>query len=215
MCSMQTSAQVGDLHLAAAAQSWLSIREIVNDLLQSPCEQDPPNSQSRECRGQKATSVVAHGTKTVVMKAIKALGSKATQNEVRKFLRNNPSMYEDADATNLERAMRRPRLSEHCVPKGRNQRGEEVFVLPDDPCPKGVKRQKKGFTARMNITGVKSCCIGPLRTKAEAAQKDYEKLRKWRASMTGEALIIRVRAWGGARVTKWCAGKRQKMLSLC
>ena len=199
------SAQVGYLRLAGAAPSWLAIQDMVKGLL---AKRQEANARLRTaCRGQR---LLARGTKTVVVKAIKALGGKVTKKEVSKFLRQNPSMYEGTDVSNMERAIERIRLAEYCEPQGKNQHGEEVFVLPDGPCPKGVKRQKTGFTARMNLAAVKSCCIGPLRAKAEHAKKDYEKLQKWRAAVTADSLVMRVRAWGGARVTKWCGGKGPK-----
>ena len=128
-------------------------------------------------------------TQQAVMAAMVALNGKATTRQVRAYLRKHPHIYEGTDSSNIERRIQNVRMSEYCKRIGKNQGAEDVFVSLTEPTPKGVRRHRRGFRAKMNLAKVRTSCNGPLRAKAEDAKKDYEQLQEWRAAM----MLSRVR----------------------
>ena len=115
------------------------------------------------------------------MKAVAALDGKATIRQVKAYMRKHPHI---ADPSSMERSIHSLRIDKYCERIGQNQDGEDVYAAPTEPNPKGVRRDKRGFHAKMNLSKAEATCLGPVRAKAEDAKKDYDRLRAWRATMT-------------------------------
>ncbi|CAE7329600.1 unnamed protein product, partial [Symbiodinium pilosum] len=154
-------------------------------------------------RKQRAASKgprLQKGAKKAVMKAVAALDGKATIRQVKAYMRKHPHI---ADPSSMERSIHSLRIDKYCERIGQNQDGEDVYAAPTEPNPKGVRRDKRGFHAKMNLSKAEATCLGPLRAKAEDAKKDYDRLRAWRATMPHDEVVAHVRAWNGAHVTKY------------
>ena len=119
-----------------------------------------------------------------VMAAMVALNGKATTKQVKAYLRKHPHIYEGSEPSHMERSIQAIRMGKYCRLSGKNRDGEEVYVSPTEPNPKGVRRDRRGFYAKMNLAKARASCIGPLRANAGDAKKDYDQLQEWRAVMT-------------------------------
>ena len=198
---MSAHPEVGSLRLAAAADAWLNIQLAIEDLLQASATEPKPEGAKRKQDAEPEAAKRGHNNaKQAVMKAMTALGGTGTRKQVMAYLQRHPEIYAGADASTMERSIRGISLVAYCERHGKNERGEDTFCLAASPCPTGVRRMQHGFVGRMQIKGIK--CSGPLRRCANAAKKDFQKLLKWRGSMTPAEVIQCVRGWDGARVTK-------------
>ena len=202
--------RAGDIGLAAGASEWLAIRDAVKGLLR-PSSRFEGKGRAKERRThQKKRLLPPRSTQQAVLCAVTALGGNATNKQVRAYLSSNPSAFGGADPSMLGHSIENIRLSKYCELCGKNQAGEDVFRPAAAACPRGVRRDKKGFRAQMQCGVVDATCMGPNRTSSHAASRDYEELRQWRATMEPEALLQRVRAWDDAYVIKARLGARKR-----
>ena len=188
--------KASQLCFAAAATTWLAIQREVELLLESVDEFDGLPVRRRQPRRTESNWVGNGVKKTAMLTAMQELGGRATYKQLLEHVRGNPHVFGNADQSTIERSLRSFRAPAYFEVRGK-ENGEEIFGLAE-PCPKGVRRQTRGFTARMNV-GV-SCCVGPLRSSAEQASRDYHQLQEWRSDMSSEALFQRIRNWQGAYV---------------
>ena len=188
--------QEGDLHLAAAGLSWLAIQKAIADL-QQPCA----TQDGRMLRSGPKES--CRGAKEAVMKAMKSLGGKvATSKQVKDYLEEHPEALPNMSAAERQRSIRGLRLWQVCELHSKNKYGEDVFAIPAEALPTGVRRHKDYFTARTKLECLNTICIGPSRATAEEAKTDYDTMRQWLKTMSYEAVVQRVHSWDGAHVTK-------------
>ena len=191
------SPQVGALRPSA----WLNIQLAIEDLMQPfSTEPKPEGAKRKQDTEPEAAKRGQSNVKEAVIKALNALGGTATRKQVMAYLQSHPEVYVGADASNMKRSIQDIRLRRYCDLSGINEQGEDVFCLPASQRPTGVRRMKHGFVGRMHIQSVE--CRGPLRRCAKAAMKDFQKMQKWRATMTPDEVIQRVQSWDGARVTR-------------
>lgn len=173
-------AKVGDLHLAAAGLSWLAIQKAIADLQELSATQGGKMLRSgpkEQCRGAKEA----------VMKAMEALGGTvATSKQVKDYLEEHPELFPTMSAAERQRSIRGLRLWQICELHGKNQHGEDVFAIPSEALPTGVRRHKDYFTARTKLERLDIICIGPSRATAHRAKRDYEKMRQWLSTMSYE-----------------------------
>ncbi|CAE7884054.1 unnamed protein product, partial [Symbiodinium microadriaticum] len=164
-------AKVGDLRLAAAGLSWLAIQRAIADLQELSATQGGKMLRSgpkEQCRGAKEA----------VMKAMEALGgTAATSKQVKDYLEEHPELFPTMSAAERQRSIRGLRLWQICELHGKNQHGEDVFAIPSEAVPTGVRRHKDYFTARTKLECFNTICIGPSRATAHRAKRDYEKMR--------------------------------------
>ena len=102
----------------------------------------------------------------------------------------------------MERTIHGIRLCKYCELHGRNEEGGEIYVLPAKPDSIGVKCYKNGFRGYVELRRANSFCLGPVRSEASTARKDFEQLQQWCEAMPPQAAIERVRAWKGASVSR-------------
>ncbi|CAE7469988.1 unnamed protein product, partial [Symbiodinium sp. CCMP2456] len=152
-CFEEKSSQ---LYFAAAATTWLAIQREVELLLESVDESDGLPVRQRQPRRSESNWVGNGVKKTAMLTAMQELGGRATYKELLEHVRRNPHVFGNADQGTIERSLRSFRAPAYFEVRGK-ENGEDIFGLAD-PCPKGVRRQTRGFTARMNV-GV-SCCVG-------------------------------------------------------
>ncbi|CAE7792946.1 unnamed protein product [Symbiodinium sp. CCMP2592] len=188
--------KANQLCFAAAATAWLAIQREVQLLLQSADEFDGLPVRRRKPRCTESNWVGNGVKKTAMLTAMQELGGRATYRQLLEHVRRNPHVFGNADHGTIERSLKSFRAPAYFQVRGK-ENGEDVFGLAA-PCPKGVRRQTRGFTARMNVGT--SCCVGPLRSTAEQASRDYHQLQEWRSEMTSEALFQHLRNWQGAYV---------------
>ena len=193
---------VGDLRAAAAGADWLAIQKAVQTLLQQ-------SSTDHRLREVKHKSRVPHNASQLVpfksmkkasMQAMHALGGTGTQKQVQDHLRRNPGLIEGANASNLERCLKRVRVRRYCEQRGRNDSGEIIWGVPAEALPRGVTRVKNGFRASFNGRIMGFSFRGPRRQCSRAAQRDHEKLGQLYKTMTPTAMVAYVQAWFGATV---------------
>ncbi|CAE7729483.1 unnamed protein product [Symbiodinium sp. KB8] len=190
--------QASELRLAASATAWLAIQKEVGRLLEGADALDGLPARRRQLT-RPATNWVAKGAKKAAMlTAMKALGGRATYQQLLGYVRQNLHVFGETDPSTIERSLRSFRASAYFELHGK-EGGEDVFGLAG-PCPRGIRRQKRGFTARLHIRSNDCCCIGPLRSSVEEASADYRQLQEWRADMSPEALFQCIRSWHGAHV---------------
>ncbi|CAE7748108.1 unnamed protein product [Symbiodinium sp. CCMP2456] len=190
--------KASELRLAASATAWLAIQKEVGRLLQGADALDGLQVRRRQLT-RPATNWVAKGAKKAAMlTAMKALGCRATYQQLLGYVRQNLHVFGETDPSTIERSLRSFRASAYFELRGKED-GDDVFGLAE-PCPRGIRRQKRGFTARLHIRSNACCCIGPLRSSVEEASADYRRLQEWRADMSPEALFQCIRSWQGAHV---------------
>ena len=192
--------RAGQLHLAASAKVWLAIQKAIQRLLTQASQKSEESlgaTVQRRRMVQRQSNFVARGAKKIAMvAAMEALGGKATHQQLLNYVRRNPSFQQDRGA--MERSLKSFRASAYFEVCGRRN-GEHLYRFAGH-CPRGIRRQKHGFTARMQVRSSACCCVGPLRSTVEEAGKDYQLLKKWRTSMPDEMLIRRIRGWQDAHV---------------
>ena len=190
--------KASELRLAASATAWLAIQREVGRLLEGADVLDGLPVRRRQL-ARPATNWVAKGAKkTAMLTAMKELGGRATYQQLLGYVRQNLHLFGETDPSTVERSLRSFRASAYFELRG--QEGcEDVFGLAK-PCPRGIRRQKRGFTARLHIRSNACCCIGPLRSSVEEATADYRQLQEWRSDKSPEALFQCIRSWHGAHV---------------
>ena len=195
--------KAGHLKLAASAASWLAIRKALSNLWPWPSEDGPVEVQRRRLAPPPRALLGGKSSKKeALMQAMAALGGTATQKELQEYLRRTPRALGDADAGTVERSIRCFRASEYFELRSKDATGQNVYGFAE-PCPKGVRRHKLGFTARMHLVRIGCCCVGPLRSNVADARADYALLQEWRATMSGVKLLSKVRSWADAHVTRY------------
>ena len=190
--------KAGHLKLAASAAAWLAIQQQLSYLLQDALDEVEGVAVKRRRLTRPTNNFVARGAKKdAMLTAMAALGGQATNEQLIRYVRGNPQVFEQ-DGGVVERSLKSFRASAYFQRQGQKD-GEDLFGFAD-PCPTGVRRQKHGFTARMQIRSSACCIVGPLRSTVEDACRDYQQLKEWRANMSPEALIQRMRGWQDAHV---------------
>eukprot|EP00439_Symbiodinium_sp_Y106_P064043 s702_g10.t1 len=114
------------------------------------------------------------------MKAMKSLGGKvATSKQVKDYLEEHPEVLPNMSAAERQRSIRGLRLWQVCELHSKNKYGEDVFAIPAEALPTGVRRHKDYFTARTKLECLNTICIGPSRATAEEAKTDYDTMRQF------------------------------------
>ena len=185
--------KASELRCAASATAWLAIQREVGRLLEGADVLDGLPAR------RHLPSALAFGVrKTALRTAMKALGGRATCQQLLGYVRQNPHVFGNADQGAIERSLRSFRASAYFEFLGK-ENGEDVFGLADS-CPRGIRRHKHGFAAMLQIRSSACSCVGPLRSSAEEASSDYRQLQEWRSEMSPEALFQRIRNWHGAHI---------------
>ena len=205
--------KVGQIESAANGSVWLDIKQVVEELQQTPTE--APLPETRDLRSGAGQGGAPQGARRAALeKAMTALGGQASLKQLLRHMRKNPDEFQDVDLQVLKGRLQRSGAPEYFQLQGKDSAGDDIFIFAQ-PCPKGVRRLRRGFAARISVNDLSCKCVGPTRLSAEEAHRDFKTLQRWRAALSRTALLQRVRAWEGTRVISSRTRARRHRILAC